>query len=180
MKKRRLAIVAFLLCACMVMGLGYAAMSNKLIANANAHSTQGELDVYFTAAAKGENCKEASLDTTAGKCLSATMTTDSLTTVGQNSIATFTITNNESATDNIVAKIEAATVSNNNDTYFDVSYTFTAGEGTTVAADGQSVTNLPAGKSVTLTVTVTLKKAVIDTNEVATISLTYAATAIGN
>ncbi len=179
MKKRRIAIVAFLLCACMVIGLGYAAISRTLTVNANAHGIAGTLDVYFTEATKGANCVNAKLDGDENAALSATFTTTDLTTVGASATATFKITNKETV-DAINAKIDYVITNNTNANYYSVAYEFVAtGEdadaGVVIADGNQSVTTLPYGQSVNIVVTVTLKAGVTDPTQSATIGIDFKA-----
>ena len=179
MKKRRLAIAAFLLCACMVIGLGYAAISRTLTVNANAHGVAGTLDVYFTEATKGANCAGAKIDGDENASLSATFTTTDLTTVGNSSTATFKITNKETV-DQINAKIDYVNTTNSNAAYYDVAYEFVAtgddaDAGVVIATDKQSVTNLPYGQSVNIVVTVTLKTGVVDPSQSSTIAIEFKA-----
>ena len=179
MKKRRIAIVAFLLVACMVIGLGYAAISRKLTVNSNAHGIAGTLDVYFTEATKGANCVNAKLDGDENAALSATFTTTDLTTVGSSATATFKITNKETV-DQINAKIDYLATNNTNASYYDVAYEFVAtgddaDAGVTISSDKQSVTMLPYGQSVNIVVTVTLKAGVTDPTQASTIGIDFTA-----
>ena len=62
MKNRRLTIVAFLLCACLVVGFGYAALADDLditgdtSLTVNAANDELNSDVYFTEVSDVENC----------------------------------------------------------------------------------------------------------------------------
>ena len=64
MKNRRIAITAFLLCACLLIGVGYAGLVDDLIVNSTVSLTAAGAsdefseDVYFTSA-DGTNCSAA-------------------------------------------------------------------------------------------------------------------------
>lgn len=61
MKNRRNLIVAFLLCACLIVGIGYAALSQNLTVNgkasisADAAQEEFDEDVYFSSVSEGVN-----------------------------------------------------------------------------------------------------------------------------
>ena len=207
MKMRRTAIVAFLLCACLVMGLGYAAISRELAINGTLHAgTRGDLQVWFVKAeiptlAEGTNmCSVATLSLSEGadKSLTANMETANMINVGDKAVARFKIQNQETLANAVHAKLYGATfdlkASNtaftNASEYYDVTYSFVVAEDNPtdlehtvsidVDADGEPIVeDLPPQYSVYLEVTVTLKKSVIDTeiSHAATFTITYTAEA---
>ena len=165
MKKRKLAIITFLLCACLVIGVGYATIEQALTANISANVGTAELDVYFTAATADINATDAKLDT-ATKANSVTLVPTTLKEKDDFSQGTFTITNQETI-NQFDAKIAYVTTVNQRSELFDVTYQFVAtgddaDSGVVIAGDAQSVTTLPYGQSVNVIVTVTLKKGVTD------------------
>lgn len=80
MKNRRNVIIGFLLCACLIVGVGYANVSGQLIIGGNARfNGQSELTnkvkeaVIFSAAVAGENCTNAAITDTAKKTADMTV-----------------------------------------------------------------------------------------------------------
>ena len=172
MKKRRIAIVAFLLCACMVIGLGYANISRTLKVNANIETGASSLEVYFVngAAAPGENnlCSGAGLDNPIdNKSTAVTMNTNTMNTPGQTATAIFTIKNFMADVDVTIEHANHYITLNGvtDTTYFHVSHEFIAIEGedgVEITEGGQSVTTLPKGASVQLKITILLEKPFVD------------------
>ena len=144
MKARRLAIIAFVLVAVLTMGIGYAALSDTLSINGSAtlsHSAaedQFDVEVYFSGVGALENCT-AAIDTGDNDIATITITSG-LAVVGDKATATFTVTNDSAGS-------VALTPTHNSSTNFDV------------ATDAANYT-IPAGQTVNVVVTVTLKATV--------------------
>lgn len=149
MKKRTSALAAFLLCATMGLGVGYAAITDSLTIGGNA-SAKVHADgfiVEFSVAddPAPEKCTVAvQTDKTV-----ATFTTTQLKNKNDVASATFIITNN--STLSLDASIAVPVISNNNDAYFAVATNF-----------GTQAVTLAPGESKEVEVTVTLRNAVID------------------
>ena len=198
MKNRKIAIIAFLLCACTIIGLGYAAFSTELTISGTAHAkTRDSLKVYFVGAEKPahengtENmCKVATLSVSENEetSLTVNMETQNMTNVGHMATAKFKIKNDESVKDAVHVKIENPVLTltaSNPDLFdpkdiYDVQYEFKVaednptGEGheghtVTFGTDNKTVTDLPPQHSVYLIVTIELKVSI--TNE----TINYAA-----
>ena len=210
MKMRRTAIVAFVLCACLIIGFGYAAMTHEMTLNGTLHAgARSSLEVWFVGAeipTKNEDdstnmCTVATLSAATGvtKSLTANMETDSLKNVGDKATAKFKIKNEELAANQTHAEIVTPEFSlagangafTNPEAFYEVSYKFvedTDGNAAlddddhsvTIAADAQSVTDLPPQHAVYLVVTVTLKASVTDesVSHAANFTLTFTANAV--
>ncbi|MBQ2805578.1 MAG: hypothetical protein IJF08_00860 [Clostridia bacterium] len=94
MKNRRIILIAFLLCSCMIVGLGYAAYSEVLDISGTAELDQDEThdgNVYFSSATPANNLDTASIvENNPDK---ATFSINSISHVDQYATFTFTITN---------------------------------------------------------------------------------------
>ena len=201
MKTRRIAIVAFILCACMIIGIGYANLSKELAVNGTVHAgARSDLEVWFVNAevdttVDNNQCTVAALSgasTGATKAITVNMETAAMQNVGDKAVAKFEIANQESVSNAVHAKLYNAsyTINASNSAftnpgdYYDVNYYFVektgTGEEITIAADAKTVTDLPPQRSVYLVVEVTLKKSVIDNtvSHAATFTITYTAEAI--
>ena len=187
MKKRRIAIVAFLLCACMVIGLGYANISRTLKVNGNIATGASTLEVYFVDAAPASGCSGAELDNPVdNKSTAVTMSTNTMNTPGQTATAVFTIKNFMEDIDvSITHANHYITLNGVTDTtYFQVSHKFVAIEGqentgVVLGENDLSVATLPKGASVQLEITITLDKPFIDEtqNAIATLVGNFSAVA---
>ncbi len=157
MKNRKTVVVAFLLIATMLLGIGYAAISDVLDINGSADvsldaaQSAFDEDIYFSNAevltvvknAEGKDLNVASISD--GDNDQANFTADSLKGAGDYAEFRFTITN-ASDVDAVVTPTLASD-GNSNTEYFDIVSDW----------NGQPKT-IEAGKSMTYTVTVTLKK----------------------
>ena len=150
MKNRKIVVVAFLLVAVMLLGIGYAALTDTLTIIGNAHididaaNATFDSKVYFSAA-------EATSTTGTGGYVEgvltnkdvASFTPDDATfaTVGQVSVFTFTITNDSNVeadvSINATKQSGDANPSNSNTTAFTVTYTYPDGQ--TIAANGGTI-----------------------------------------
>ena len=160
MKNRKTVVVAFLLVAAMLLGVGYAALTDTLTIIGNAHidmntvETTFEANIHFSKAectsTTGKGTKE---DVASFNDDDATFTANKLATVGQKSVFTFTITN-KSNVDAVISvnntKLSGAdNPSNSNTDKFTVEYSYP--DGMTIAKNGGTIT---------VVVTVTVKEPV--------------------
>lgn len=170
-KKRTLTVVAAVL-AVLMLGVGYAAVANDLlyITNASASATPSDANfvVQFdeqTPVVEGNNVTADYTDAT-----NATFAVSGLTAKGQTASATYAIENlSPDLSANLTAEIgtmtNGATGTEDDKTYFSVSYSF---------AD----TTITAGGSTTLTVTVTMLKTPVAEDVSVTFPVTITASAV--
>ncbi len=150
MKKRRIVIVTFLAAAVILLGVGFAALSDSLSVSGSAKvedSAANEVfdnKVYFASAAANDSGNTASVGSDND---TATFTVSNLK--GKDNTATFTfVVKNES---DVNATIENFDFTSSNSAYFEITDDITAN------------TALNAGASVTVTVTVKLLKTPTET-----------------
>ena len=155
MKNRRTALLAFLLIAVTVIGVGYAATSAELLINGTAATTASDIDVYFSAASiDPSSTADAAAASSAGtiavgeKRQALTFSVKQLKREGEFVTANYTITNDSSYDVEIYAP---AITESGDETYFDVSTNW-----------GAAAKTVKAGETVTFTVTVTLNTTVIE------------------
>lgn len=167
MKNRKTVIVAFLLVAAMLLGVGYAALSDDLYVNGTLKLDADKLadtydkEVYFTDANKEttgttnvEDTISIGADTNGDANDKVTFEVNSLKTVGEKATFTFKIQN-----DNDFAVTATPTTTFTN-AYFTV--------------EGPEAVTVPANSSVGVTVTVTLKAIPTDGSaQSVTYELTY-------
>ena len=145
MKNRRNIIVAFLLCACLIVGVGYAALTDVLDITGSADVNQSAAeeafneDIYFSAAVANETGNTASVN--ADNNDKASFTANTLKGKGDKATFTYTIKNDG----DLNAMVTPSISSNTNTEYFNV-YSNWAGQATL----------LEAGQTVTYTVTIEL------------------------
>lgn len=144
------AVVVFL--AVVLVAVGYAAITSvnlKISGSAKAEGQQTNFSVEFTGTPTtgGDGTTTATLSTTDKK--EATMNVTGLTAKGEKATATFTVKNTSA---DLSANL-AATATNDNETYFKVTYSIA--NPTTIAKDGTT----------TITVTVELLKTPIQETE---------------
>ena len=148
MKNRRTVVVAFLLVAVLLLGVGYAALTDVLDITGTADVNQSILneefnkDIYFSAAVANQEGNTASVN--ADNNDKASFTANSLKARGDQATFTFTI-KNESAHVVTMTPSLHNTLGNTKPEYFSISSDW-EGAAKTVAA----------GSSITYTVTVTL------------------------
>ena len=160
MKNRKIVVVAFLLIAVLLLGVGYAALTDTLTIIGNAHidvdTANKTFDerIYFSAAeATSSTGTGTTADTASYTADDATYTANKLAIKGEKSVFTFTITN----VSNVDAEITVNTKklsgdnnpSNSNTEKFTVEYSYP--DGMTIAKNGGTIT---------VVVTVTLKEVV--------------------
>ena len=155
MKNRRTVVVAFLLCAVMLLGVGYAALSDTLDITGSADVNQSAAeeafneDIYFSAAVANDTGNTASVN--ADNNDKASFTINTLKGKGDKATFTFTIKNNGDVAADITPKLNA-TLGNTNPEYFAVTSDW----------DGATKT-LAAAAEITYTVTVELLKTPTET-----------------
>lgn len=179
MKNRKTVIVAFLLVVVMLLGVGYAALTDTLTIIGNAHidvdiaNKTFDEKIYFSAAEATSTTGTGTTDDVASFTSDdATFTANKLATVGQQSVFTFTITN-DSNVDALISvgstKLSGDTnPSNSNADKFTVSYAY---------PDGMNVAK--QGGTITVVVTVTVKEPVTSATS-ATFGIELTATSTEN
>ena len=145
MKNRKTVVVAFLLVAVMLMGVGYAALTDVLDITGSADVNQSAAeeafneDIFFSAAVANETGNTASVNGDNND--KASFTAKTLKGMNDTATFTFTIVNDGDLDANVTPSIS----SNTNEDYFAIS------------SDWQGQTKLlKAGEQLTYTVTVTL------------------------
>ena len=149
MKNRKIIVTAFLLVAALMLGVGYAALTDTLTIIGNAHidtdvaNATFDSKVYFTAAEATSTTGTGTVaDVASFTPDDATFTANKLATVGQKSVFTFTITNDSSV--DAVISVSANKLSgdvnptNSNEDKFTVTYAYP--QGMNVAKQGGTIT----------------------------------------
>ena len=145
MKNRKFVVAAFLLVAVMLLGVGYAALTDVLDITGSADVNQSAAeeafneDIYFTAAVANEAGNTASINSDNND--KASFTANTLKGKGDKATFTYTIINNG----DVDAVVTPSISSNTNETYFKVYSDW----------NGQPQ-DLDAGDTVTYTVTIEL------------------------
>ena len=177
MKNRKTVVVAFLVVAAMLLGVGYAALTDTLTIIGNAHidvdtaNKTFDQKVYFSAAAATSSTGTGTVDDVASFTTDdATYTANKLATVGEVSVFTFTITN-DSNVDAIISvnstKLSGdVNPSNSNEDKFLVAYSYP--DGMTIAKNGGTID---------VVVTVTVKEPVTSATS-ATFGIELTATSV--
>ena len=154
MRNRRTVVVAFLLVAVLLLGVGYAAVTDVLDINGTADVNQSaaqdafDEDIYFTGAVANMDGDYASVDTNDSDL--ANFTVNSLNGQGDYATFTFTITNDGDL--DAVVTPTLAQDGNTNAEYFRVTSDWNA-----------TAKTIAAGENATYTVTVELLKTPTDT-----------------
>ena len=155
MKNRRNVVIAFMIVAVMLLGIGYAALSDTLDITGSADVNQSAAeeafneDVYFSAAVANEAGNTASVN--ADNNDKASFTAATLKGKGDKVTFTFTITNAGDVAAEVTPKLNA-TLGNTNPEYFSISSDW-AGAAKTLAAHSE----------ITYTITVELIKTPTET-----------------
>lgn len=157
MKKTTKIVALVLVATVLIIGVGYAAIQNitlNIAGTAKADASQANFAVKFsgepTVAGAGTTIAAVTNDT------NATMNVTGLTAKGESATATYTIQNTSA---DLTADL-TATISNSNNEYFNVEYSFAENE-----------TRLKKGEATTVTVTVTLIKTPIEEQVSSTIGV---------
>lgn len=155
MKNRKTVVVAFLLCAVLLLGVGYAALSDTLDITGSADVNQSAAeeafneDVYFSAAVANQEGNTASVN--ADNNDKASFTAATLKGKDDAVTFTFTILNDGDVAATVTPKLNAS-LGNTNPEYFSIESDW----------DG-AAKELAAHSSITYTVTVTLLKTPTET-----------------
>ena len=155
MKNRKTIVVAFMLCAVMLLGVGYAALSDTLDITGSADVNQSAAeeafneDIYFSAAVANETGNTASVN--ADNNDKASFTAATLTGKGDKVTFTFTIENAGDVDAEVTPKLNAS-LGNTNSEYFSITSDW----------NGAAKT-LAAHSNITYTVTVELLKTPTET-----------------
>ena len=149
MKKRRTLIALFLLCACLVMAVGYAQLQSALSITGGVDVTSKNTDLKvvfsdYTIATASEGKVTAAADGTTA----ARMTVSGISAEDEYVEVTFTIVNNMT---DLNACVYEPSVTNNNKTDFTVTTTF-------VTDTDKDYKTLAPGAETTVTVKVTLER----------------------
>lgn len=146
MKKRRIAIIAFVLVAVLTISVGYAALTRDVKIEGKAKSTPDNINVVFSAAeivtADTTDGAEASSAVGAPGDYAISMTAANLVKIGDKVVAKYTIKNNNEYD---VTLAEPTITETGHSDYFDVSTDW-----------GTGTFNLEAGKTKDVVVTVQL------------------------
>lgn len=155
MKNRKTVVVAFLLSAVMLLGVGYATLTDVLDITGSADVNQSAAeeafneDIYFSAAVANETGNTASVN--ADNNDKASFTAKTLKGAGDKVTFTFTIKNDGDVAATVTPTLNA-TLGNTNVEYFDIESDW----------DGETK-DLGANSEITYTVTITLKKTPTET-----------------
>ena len=150
MKNRRNVVIAFMIVAVMLLGIGYAALSDTLDITGSADVNQSAAeeafneDIFFSAAVANETGNTASVN--ADNNDKASFTANTLKGKGDKVTFTFTITNDGDVAADVTPKLNA-TLGNTNPEYFSITSDW-----------GGATKTLDAHSEITYTVTVELLK----------------------
>lgn len=165
MKKRNTYVGLILLVAVLMLGIGYAALSNiplQISGNATATLNDENFKVKFTGTPQVSDgdLVTAEIESDVTK---ATIYVDSFTKKGDSATATYTILNDS---DDLSASIGVPVITNTNEEYF------------SVTTDIKSAVTVAAKNTTTITVTVELIKTPIDTNQETEITIDLVASPV--
>ena len=155
MKNRRNVVIAFMIVAVMLLGIGYAALSDTLDITGSADVNQSAAeeafneDIFFSAAVANETGNTASVN--ADNNDKASFTANTLKGKGDKVTFTFTIKNDGDVAADVTPKLNA-TLGNTNPEYFSITSDW-----------GGATKTLDAHSEVTYTVTVELLKTPTET-----------------
>ena len=155
MKNRKIVVVGFLLVAALLLGIGYAALTDTLDITGSVDVNQAAAeeafneDIYFSAAVANQTGNTASVN--ADNNDKASFTVNSFKGAGDQATFTFTIKNDGDVDATVTPKLNA-TLGNTNTEYF------------TITSDWNGATkDLAAGAEITYTVTVEMIKTPTET-----------------
>ena len=145
MKNRKKIIVAFMLCAVMLLGICYAALTDNLTISgeatvgASAAQNQWEKDIYFSAAKATTTTGTSGLADTAAVGQSnndsAIFEVKSLVRKGEKATFVFTIKNDGNTDYDAIITVDDGYPTNTNSTYFTVTYDY----GTSIFPEGDTL-----------------------------------------
>lgn len=167
MKTKRTAVVAFLLCAIMAIGIGFAAISKNLEINGNANLGM-DATGFSVAFVNGEtDDNHVSEINITGDATVATFTVNGLKKAGQTVVGTFTIENTSSELYDAILGTPSVAFGTGENPYR---------EYVEVTASAPASNRLAKGATTTFTVTVTLKKVINDASAQVTFMVLTTAT----
>ena len=151
MKNRKVVVIAFLVIAAMMLGIGYAALTDTLDITGSADVNVSDLekefeeDIYFSAAVANNGTPDTA-SVNADNNDKASFSAKSLVKKGDEATFTFTIENDSAHNVSVTPKLNA-TLGNTNSEYF------------SIESDWDGATKpIAAGGNITYTLTVTLLK----------------------
>lgn len=161
MKNRRNIIVAFLLCACMIVGVGYAAFSDVMDITGTTEMKADEVadgNIIFTKATAAKQGDIATVNATNKDKASFTVTT--VVSAGEQSDFDFEITNTNSKAYNIAFRVAPKGTNDDATTYYTIASTLTSNNKTVNGTDGSTnvVTITENGGTAQIHVTVAMKE----------------------
>ena len=176
MKNRKFVVVAFLLVAVLLLGVGYAALTDTLTIIGNAHIDLDQANVvfdekvYFSASEATSSTGTGTIADVADHTADdATFTANKLAVKDEQSVFTFTIKNDSNVDADISVNAKklsgADNPSNSNEQKFTVTYSYP--DGMTIAAGG----------TIRVVVTVTVKEAITEATS-ATFGIELTATTV--
>lgn len=172
MKTKRTAVVAFLLCAIMTIGIGFAAISKNLEINGNANLGMDAtgFSVEFVQDGCTTNDGDVSKITVTGDPTVATFTVNGLKKAGQTVTGTFTIKNTSTEKYDAILGNPSVAFGTGENPYRDyIEVTATTPVSTRLSNEGENSTT-------TFTVTVKLKKVINDASAQVTFMVLTSAT----
>ena len=147
MKNRKIVVVAFLLVSVLLLGVGYAALTDTLTINGSANVAADDVadafdsNIYFSKVISGDGCN-AVIDPNDNDKGTITVNSGALKAVGDEVIATYTI-KSDSDLDVSIAK---PIITNTNSEHFEVSHSWAVDQ------------TLESGKTIDVTITIKLIK----------------------
>lgn len=163
MKRRNTYVGLILLLAVLMLGIGYAAMSNITLnigGSASAIVEDENFKVKFTGTPE---VSSSDVTATITDDHNATLNVTGLSAKGDKVTATYTI---ENASEDLSASVAVPTITNSNEDYF------------TVTTDMSTSQTLAAGGNTTVTVTVELVKTPVDADQTADIKVSLVASPV--
>lgn len=163
MKRRNTYVGLILLLAVLMLGIGYAAMSNITLnigGSASAIVEDENFKVKFTGTPE---VSSSDVTATITDDHNATLNVTGLSAKGDKVTATYTI---ENASEDLSASVAVPTITNSNEDYF------------TVTTDMSASQTLAAGGNTTVTVTVELVKTPVDADQTADIKVSLVASPV--
>ena len=163
MKRKKTYVGLILLIAVLMLGIGYAAMSNitlNITGSASAVVKDENFSVLFV------GTPEVSSDDVTAKIIddhNATLNVTGLSAKGDKATVTYTVKN---ASEDLSASVAVPNISNSNSEYF------------SVTTDMNAEKTLVAGNNTTVTVTVQLIKTPVDADETANINISLVASPV--
>ena len=163
MKRRNTYVGLILLVAVLMLGIGYAAMSNITLNITGSASAIVEDENFKVAFIGTPEVSSSDVTATITDDHNATLNVTGLSAKGDKATATYTI---ENSSEDLSASVAIPTITNSNEDYF------------TVTTDMAAAKTLTAGQSTTVTVTVELVKTPVDADQTADIKVSLVASPV--